>query len=60
MDAQALRALLDNLIAGWENEVAELKRAGNYYSTDNIGKYFSALASLWRAGRITNSDPRKA
>ncbi|MCQ4254562.1 RNA-binding domain-containing protein [Stutzerimonas stutzeri] len=45
MDAQALRALLDNLIAGWENEVAEFKRAGNDYSTDNIGKYFSALAN---------------
>ena len=36
---------LDRLIAAWENEVAEFKQAGNDYSTDEIGKYFSALAN---------------
>ena len=36
---------LDNLIATWENEVVEFKQAGNNYSTDDIGKYFSALAN---------------
>ena len=36
---------LDNLIATWENEVEEFKQAGNDYSTDDIGKYFSALAN---------------
>lgn len=45
MDAQALQALLDSLIECWENEVVEFKRAGNDYSTDAIGKYFSALAN---------------
>ena len=45
MDAQALQALLDSLIDCWENEVVEFKRAGNDYSTDAIGKYFSALAN---------------
>jgi ATP-dependent DNA helicase RecG len=33
------------LIERWENEVAEFKRAGDGYSTDDIGKYFSALAN---------------
>ena len=36
---------LDSLIATWENEVAEFKQADNNYSTDDIGKYFSALAN---------------
>lgn len=36
---------LDSLIATWENEVVEFKQAGNDYSTDDIGKYFSALAN---------------
>ena len=45
MDAQVLQALLDSLIDCWENEVVEFKRAGNDYSTDAIGKYFSALAN---------------
>jgi ATP-dependent DNA helicase RecG len=44
--AQArLNQLLTELIAAWENEVVEFKQAGNDYSTDEIGKYFSALAN---------------
>ncbi|MGK2897295.1 MAG: AlbA family DNA-binding domain-containing protein [Burkholderiaceae bacterium] len=45
MDSAALTALLDELIAAWENEVAEFKQAGDGFSTDDIGKYFSALAN---------------
>ncbi|MEW6703223.1 MAG: RNA-binding domain-containing protein [Pseudomonadota bacterium] len=45
MDQAALTALLENLIATWENEVVEFKQASNDYSTDEIGKYFSALAN---------------
>lgn len=40
-----LTALLDSLIATWENEVVEFKQAGEGYSTSDIGKYFSALAN---------------
>lgn len=36
---------LDSLVATWENEVVEFKQAGDNYSTDDIGKYFSALAN---------------
>jgi ATP-dependent DNA helicase RecG len=45
MDSKALQELLTTLIARWENEVAEFKRAGDGFSTDDIGKYFSALAN---------------
>lgn len=45
MDSEALQELLTTLIARWENEVAEFKRAGDGFSTDDIGKYFSALAN---------------
>lgn len=45
MDQARLRQLLTELIATWENEVVEFKQAGNDYSTDDIGKYFSALAN---------------
>ena len=45
MDSAALTALLDELIATWENEVVEFKQAGDGFSTDEIGKYFSALAN---------------
>lgn len=45
MDQAALTALLDELIATWENEVVEFKQAGNDYKTDTIGEYFSALAN---------------
>lgn len=45
MEQVELRRLLDSLIATWENEVVEFKQAGNDYSTDDIGKYFSALSN---------------
>lgn len=45
MDSAALQSLLATLIEHWENEVAEFKRAGDGFSTDDIGKYFSALAN---------------
>ncbi|MBK6744175.1 MAG: putative DNA binding domain-containing protein [Hydrogenophilales bacterium] len=45
MDSEALQELLTMLIARWENEVAEFKRASDGFSTDDIGKYFSALAN---------------
>lgn len=45
MDQLALIQLLHSLIATWENEVVEFKQTGNDYSTDDIGKYFSALAN---------------
>ncbi len=45
MDQNELTQLLASLIATWENEVVEFKQAGNDYSTDDIGKYFSALAN---------------
>lgn len=45
MDRAALLPLLQELIARWESEVVEFKRAGDSYSTDAIGKYFSALAN---------------
>ena len=45
MEQSALKALLDSLIATWENEVVEFKQAGDNYSTSDIGKYFSALAN---------------
>lgn len=45
MDQAALSSLLTALIATWENEVVEFKQAGDGFSTDDIGKYFSALAN---------------
>lgn len=45
MDQAALSALLDGLIATWENEVVEFKQAGNDYDSDKIGEYFSALSN---------------
>lgn len=45
MDQQQLDTLLGNLIAHWENEVVEFKHASNDYRTDDIGRYFSALAN---------------
>lgn len=38
-------AILSKLISGWENEVVEFKEANENYSTQDIGKYFSALAN---------------
>lgn len=45
MTEPQLQALLKDLIARWEGEVVEFKRAGHDYSTDKIGQYFSALAN---------------
>lgn len=45
MEQSELIQLLTRLIATWENEVVEFKQAGNDYSTDKIGEYFSALAN---------------
>jgi ATP-dependent DNA helicase RecG len=45
MDKSTLEALLNQLIARWEDEVVEFKRASDGYSTSDIGKYFSALAN---------------
>lgn len=45
MEQVELTRWLDGLIATCENEAVEFKQAGNDYSTDDIGKYFSALAN---------------
>jgi len=45
MDQARLRQLLTELMSTWENEVVEFKQADNSYSTDDIGKYFSALSN---------------
>ncbi|MCK9489950.1 MAG: putative DNA binding domain-containing protein [Xanthomonadales bacterium] len=43
--ADDLPALLTRLLAAWESEVVEFKQAAHDYSTDEIGRYFSALAN---------------
>lgn len=45
MQPTELKGVLEQLIATWESEVVEFKQASNDYSTDDIGKYFSALAN---------------
>ncbi|MDR2208319.1 MAG: putative DNA binding domain-containing protein [Azoarcus sp.] len=45
MEQHELSSLLESLIATWENEVVEFKQAGDGFSTDDIGKYFSALTN---------------
>ena len=45
MDQPALGALLDQLIANWEDEVVEFKRGKDSYSSSDLGKYLSALAN---------------
>lgn len=45
MEQSLLKVRLEKLIAAWENEVAEFKQAGDGFSTDEIGRYFSALAN---------------
>jgi len=45
MDQSALNTLLKALISTWENEVVEFKQADKDYSTNDIGKYFSALSN---------------
>ncbi|MCL2788753.1 MAG: putative DNA binding domain-containing protein [Micrococcales bacterium] len=45
MTEQALLDLLGRLIAEWESEIVEFKKAGRDYSTGRIGEYFSALSN---------------
>jgi ATP-dependent DNA helicase RecG len=45
MNKAYLEALLMQLIARWEGECVEFKRATDTFSTSDIGKYFSALAN---------------
>lgn len=45
MTPAEMTALLVRLLAGWENEIVEFKEAGDGYSTDKIGEYFSALSN---------------
>lgn len=40
-----LTALLDRLLAGWENEVVEFKEAARQFSADKTGEYVSALSN---------------
>jgi len=42
---EELEVLLDRLIATWENEVVEFKIGNKNTSTDEIGRYFSALSN---------------
>ncbi|MCK9303798.1 MAG: putative DNA binding domain-containing protein [Bacteroidales bacterium] len=44
-EQDAIKSVLDKLIRNWENEVVEFKQAGQNYSTDKIGEYFSALTN---------------
>lgn len=45
MEQAQLLALLNELIARWEGEVVEFKRASDGLSTSDIGRYFSALSN---------------
>ncbi len=45
MTEQDLTTLLERLIGNWENEVAEFKSGNKNLSTDEIGRYFSALSN---------------
>jgi ATP-dependent DNA helicase RecG len=44
-DPAALSDLLTRLIANWENEVVEFKRGKDGFSSDDLGKYATALAN---------------
>ena len=45
MTETELQKVLDELITGWENEVVEFKRGNDAFSTQDIGKYFSAISN---------------
>ena len=45
MESTKLQYQLTSLIKTWENEVIEFKEANDNFKTDEIGKYFSALAN---------------
>lgn len=53
MNKAELKALLETLIERWEHEIVEFKHASRDYSTDRIGKYFSALAN---EANLRNAD----
>ncbi len=55
MDTTELQAKLDSLIAEWENEVIEFKQAGESFSTNDIGKYFSALSNEANLRSVENA-----
>jgi ATP-dependent DNA helicase RecG len=45
MSNSSLQQTLESLIAGWEGECVEFKEANDNFPTQDIGKYFSALAN---------------
>lgn len=45
MTQDELQALLRRLISEWENECVEFKQANDNFTTQDIGKYFSALSN---------------
>ena len=45
MTSDEKKATLLSLLAKWENEVVEFKSGGKGFSSDEIGKYFSALSN---------------
>ena len=45
MTEHELTTLLERLIGNWENEVVEFKSGNKNFSTDEIGRYFSALSN---------------
>ncbi|HQU92844.1 MAG TPA: ATP-binding protein, partial [Pyrinomonadaceae bacterium] len=45
MTETELQKVLDELITRWENEVVEFKRGNDGFSTQEIGKYFSAISN---------------
>ena len=55
MPNHSLQQTLDSLIAGWEGECVEFKEANDNYPTQDIGKYFSALANEANLRGLTSS-----
>lgn len=45
MTDMEMETLLERLTSDWENEVVEFKRGNEHTSSDEIGRYFSALAN---------------
>ena len=45
LTSDELTGLLDQLLAGWENEVVEFKEAAHQFSADKTGEYVSALSN---------------
>ena len=55
MSTPTLQQTLQSLIAGWEGECVEFKEANDNYPTQDIGKYFSALANEANLRGLTSS-----